>query len=322
MPGWVPSRQTRRNQHDTETMADHRIGRDVDMSCFPRAVVMAAHRYRREPGSHRSVRARRRSTTSTTVEPRQGLRRNSRCRRLRYRPLRPLRRTCATQRPAVTADDHDDRAVQDDRRPRPRRRPPRPRQQRPRRRATDDDHGAAHHDDRPAYDDDGPADDDDRPAYDDHRPAARRPPPRTRRPPARDTTTTDRAHRPRHDAAGRRPSLPTIRRRPRPSTRSRRRPPRGGRPQRAVRAAIGTRRRTSTASTPTVCRSGSPWRRRRYLESGNDYGARAAVSSASGAYQVIDSFWNNYGGYPRAYLAPPAVQDQFAYESFVAILKR
>jgi hypothetical protein len=60
----------------------------------------------------------------------------------------------------------------------------------------------------------------------------------------------------------------------------------------------------------------------RYLESRGVYTARAAGSSASGAYQVIDSTWNNFGGYPRAYLAPPAVQDQFAYESFVAILKR
>ncbi|MBA3398866.1 MAG: hypothetical protein H0U01_02790, partial [Acidimicrobiia bacterium] len=60
----------------------------------------------------------------------------------------------------------------------------------------------------------------------------------------------------------------------------------------------------------------------RYLESRGDYTVQAAGASASGAYQVIDSTWNNYKGYPRAYLAPPAVQDQFAYESFVAILKR
>jgi hypothetical protein len=60
----------------------------------------------------------------------------------------------------------------------------------------------------------------------------------------------------------------------------------------------------------------------RFLESGNNYQAQAAKASASGAYQIIDRFWNNYGGYPRAYLAPPAVQDQFAYEHFVGILKR
>jgi hypothetical protein len=60
----------------------------------------------------------------------------------------------------------------------------------------------------------------------------------------------------------------------------------------------------------------------RLLESGNDYRAQAAKASASGAYQIIDRFWNGYGGYPRAASAPPAVQDQFAYEQFVNILKR
>ena len=59
----------------------------------------------------------------------------------------------------------------------------------------------------------------------------------------------------------------------------------------------------------------------RWLESRGDYNARAAGSTASGAYQVIDSTWNRYAGYARAVDAPPAVQDQFAYESFVAILK-
>ena len=60
----------------------------------------------------------------------------------------------------------------------------------------------------------------------------------------------------------------------------------------------------------------------RYLESGGDYTVQASGASASGAYQVIDYTWGNYGGYERAYLAPPAIQDQFAYESFVALLKR
>ncbi len=60
----------------------------------------------------------------------------------------------------------------------------------------------------------------------------------------------------------------------------------------------------------------------RWLESGNRYDARARGSTASGAYQILDSTWNGYGGYPRAVLAPPEVQDQFAYEAFTALLKR
>ena len=60
----------------------------------------------------------------------------------------------------------------------------------------------------------------------------------------------------------------------------------------------------------------------RFLESSDNYEAEARGSTASGAYQVIDSTWNGYGGYARAVDAPPAVQDQFAYESMVAILKR
>lgn len=58
----------------------------------------------------------------------------------------------------------------------------------------------------------------------------------------------------------------------------------------------------------------------RHLESGDDYTARAPGSSASGAYQFLDSSWAGYGGYARAYLAPPAVQDAKAAEHITGIL--
>jgi hypothetical protein len=47
----------------------------------------------------------------------------------------------------------------------------------------------------------------------------------------------------------------------------------------------------------------------RQRESGGDYRAEAAGSTASGAYQFTDSTWDGYGGYGRAANAPPHVQD-------------
>lgn len=58
----------------------------------------------------------------------------------------------------------------------------------------------------------------------------------------------------------------------------------------------------------------------RTLESGGDYTARASGSSASGAYQFIDTTWAGSGGYPQAWQAPAAVQDAKAVEHLSGIL--
>ena len=60
----------------------------------------------------------------------------------------------------------------------------------------------------------------------------------------------------------------------------------------------------------------------RALESGGDYSIRARGSTASGAYQFLDSSWDAYGGYLRASDAPPAVQDAKAASNVAAILDR
>ncbi len=58
------------------------------------------------------------------------------------------------------------------------------------------------------------------------------------------------------------------------------------------------------------------------MESGGDYTVAAATSTASGAYQFLDTSWGGYGGYARAKDAPPTVQDAKAAELAASILAR
>jgi hypothetical protein len=60
----------------------------------------------------------------------------------------------------------------------------------------------------------------------------------------------------------------------------------------------------------------------RTLESGGDYTARAGGSSASGAYQFLDSTWSNFNGYAHPWQAPPEAQDAKAAENVRGILDR
>lgn len=58
------------------------------------------------------------------------------------------------------------------------------------------------------------------------------------------------------------------------------------------------------------------------VESSGNYQAKNPRTSASGAYQYINSTWGGYGGYAEARLAPRKVQDARATEDLVKSLRR
>ncbi len=60
----------------------------------------------------------------------------------------------------------------------------------------------------------------------------------------------------------------------------------------------------------------------RYLESRGIYTLPPNKGNASGAYQFVESTWQNYGGYQHAYLAPPHIQDERAAADVTLFLEQ
>lgn len=80
----------------------------------------------------------------------------------------------------------------------------------------------------------------------------------------------------------------------------------------------------SRASIPIYTTSWDFWGPRiRGCESGSGYAgapiyiAQNSTSTASGAYQFLDSTWANYKGFEKARLAPAEVQEEKAFETFM-----
>lgn len=76
----------------------------------------------------------------------------------------------------------------------------------------------------------------------------------------------------------------------------------------------------ATTGAPVTADVDKALRTIRVIESGNNYTAQNPHSTASGAYQFLDTTWNGYGGYARAKDAPPAVQDENAAGRVQAII--
>lgn len=70
----------------------------------------------------------------------------------------------------------------------------------------------------------------------------------------------------------------------------------------------------TASNAPTI---GGGWEALRQCESGGNYATNTG-NGYYGAYQYDISTWANYGGYARPDLAPPAVQDAKAQETFAA----